>query len=225
MRTVAGDDITIIGDAVTTSKQRHQDFCDDRVVKLPVKSTATPHQRHRDTDVSDDFANDTLVDLMAKKIILLRKSLQSLLYMVELTTVFHHSDLSQILQDVEGQSNSFSLSLTVEGRNLTQRLSKPEKRKSNRLYLGSKLKGLMKMAWKSYEYKKRSEGDSDSERKDIEILKVDLSDPTKERTPSMNETVQEETSTGHENSPPNNEQPFDANSFHSASNQHYVDME
>ncbi|GJT33469.1 hypothetical protein Tco_0923888 [Tanacetum coccineum] len=192
--------------------------------------------------------------------------------MVELTTVFHHSDLSQILRDVEGRGDSFSLSLTVEGREVTmddylclpswtgtvvtkggpipedhrplkctidplppnsiilknsslqQDVEKPnpkfvnareKKERQALLRIKAKmfdedgLEGPQKKKKFRPVYKKRSEGDSGSERKDIEILKVDLSDPTKERTPSMNETVQEETSTGHENSPPNNEQPFD----------------
>ncbi|GJY68861.1 hypothetical protein Tco_0471843 [Tanacetum coccineum] len=180
---------------------------------------ATPHQRHRDTDVIDDFPNDTRVDLMAEKIFLL--------------------DLSQILRDVEGRGNSFSLSLTVEGREVTMddylclpswtgtvvtkgekpnpKIVEAREKKEQQALLRIKakrfdedgLEGPQKKKKFRPVYKKRSEGDSGSERKDIEILKVDLSDPTKERTPSMNETVQEETSIGHENSPPNNEHPFD----------------
>ncbi|GKA06977.1 hypothetical protein Tco_0686201 [Tanacetum coccineum] len=56
MRTVAGDDVTIIGDAVTTSKRRHQDFCDDEVVK-PIAFTKTALD---DVELKDTIMVDAL---------------------------------------------------------------------------------------------------------------------------------------------------------------------
>ncbi|GJY64841.1 hypothetical protein Tco_0466301 [Tanacetum coccineum] len=74
--------------------------------------------RHRDTDVLDEFPisyNEDNADLVAEKIIPLRKPPQSLLYMTGLTTVYHRYDSPHIPRDSEEQDTSFSLSITVDG--------------------------------------------------------------------------------------------------------------
>nr|GFA53513.1 hypothetical protein [Tanacetum cinerariifolium] len=73
--------------------------------------------RHRDSNVLDDFTishNEEYADMMAEKIIPLRKPPHSLLFIDGLTTVYHHPDLAQILWDPKGRGNSVNIFITFE---------------------------------------------------------------------------------------------------------------
>ncbi|GJU86763.1 hypothetical protein Tco_1294309 [Tanacetum coccineum] len=222
--------------------------------------------RHRDTDVSDDFPiryNEDHANLVAEKIIPLRKPPQSLLFMAGLTTVYRHPDLSQILLDSEGRGNSFSLSITIEGQEITmddflcrpnwtrivvskgdplpedqrppkrtvdplpfnaaipaktslqQNIKKPDpkitkdrEKKEQQYFLKAKSKRVNEEGVDGPK-KKKKEGGSETATKDVEIPVMDLSEPTREKTPQQDETMHGETSAGHADSQPANERHSD----------------
>nr|GEW72716.1 hypothetical protein [Tanacetum cinerariifolium] len=81
-----------------------------------------PSTVFRDSNVLDDFTishNEEHADMMAEKIIPLRKPPHSLLFIAGLTTVYHHPDLAQILRDPKGQGNSVNIFITFEGKEIT----------------------------------------------------------------------------------------------------------
>ncbi|GKD97086.1 hypothetical protein Tco_1380983 [Tanacetum coccineum] len=199
--------------------------------------------RDKDTDVFDDFPisyNETHANMMAKKI-----------------CENHHKDPKR-------RGNSFSLSFTVGGQEVTiddylclpnwtgsvkifesvekkekqalikikakradeSRVDGPnKKKKKTRKDVRSKSENTISLEplHKSCEFKKRTEGRYGSTKKYAEIPVVDLSDPTKDKSPPLNEMVQNGPSIGHENNQPDHENPSGANSFHSASGHHSDD--
>ncbi|GJZ08656.1 hypothetical protein Tco_0542939 [Tanacetum coccineum] len=203
-------------------------------------------RRDRDTDVFDDFSisyNETHANMMAEKICENRHKFCCH------GRVDHRISSSGLDTNITGSQREGALQLNTKkpDQKIFESMEKKEKqalikikakradesrvdgpnkkKKKTRKDVRSKSEKTISLEplHKSYEFKKRTEGRYGSTKKYAKIPVVDLSDPTKDKSPPLNEMVQKSTSIGHANSQPDHENPSGANSSHSASGHHFDD--